>query len=389
MTPLARIAPCIVTAAVLSATVMTACAPEPAPERVPVILVSDLYHPGQDVGDNFDVVTPFALPQIDLRGVIFDVTQRFRREADVRVAAREPGFIPVTQLNYAFGRNVPCACSPFTPMRSAGDRMEDLPAFQQAGFELFFRLLRESDRPVEVVSTGSCRLLAAAWNRDPELMRRRIAKIHLCAGASSDRFREWNIELDTLAAGRLLASDLRIDLYPCATAGGAFDKGPNNTFWSLDELDFVLEMEPMLRNYIVFAFLRKNRTDYLDYLEQPLPPEDEAAFRDYRVDRWFGSGGCHYVWETSVWQQVAGLALVLRDGAWRLMPRGEAAPGERIFDEEMVPVAVEAGAGGLFRFAPTDRPTNFRIYRRSSPEEHQEALRQALPALYKSYRIEH
>ena len=369
---------------------LISCASEQECYPTPVILNSDLYYPGQDVGDNFDVVTPFALDRINLRGIIFDITQRFRREADVRAAAREPGFIPVTQLNFAFGRNVPCACSPFTPMRSPDDRMEDLPNFQQTGFELFFRLLCESERPVEVISTGSCRLLAAAYNRNPELMRRKIAAIHLSAGASSDTFREWNIDLDTLAAYRLLTSDLRINLYPCATADGPFDKGENNTFWSLDKLDFVLEMEPMLRNYIVFAFLHKNRTDYLSYMENPLPSEDEAAFRNYRIDRWFGSGGCHYIWETSLWQQAAGLALVQQAGeAWRLIPREQAAPNDRIFDEGLRPVTVTATPDGLFRFAPTDEPSNFNIYYRSSPELHQQALREALPALYKSYRIEH
>ena len=369
---------------------LISCASKQECYPTPVILISDLYYPGQDVGDNFDVVTPFALDRINLQGIIFDITQRFRREADVRAAAREPGFIPVTQLNFAFGRNVPCACSPFTPMRSPDDRMEDLPNFQQTGFELFFRLLRESKRPVEVISTGSCRLLAAAYNRNPELMRRKIAAIHLSAGASSDTFREWNIDLDTMAAYRLLTSDLRINLYPCATADGPFDKGENNTFWSLDKLDFVLEMEPMLRNYIVFAFLHKNRTDYLSYLENPLPPEDEAAFRDYRIDRWFGSGGCHYIWETSLWQQAAGLALVQQaGGAWQLIPREQAAPNDRIFDEGLRPVTVTATPDGLFCFTPTNGPGNFNIYYRSSPELHQQALREALPALYKSYRIEH
>ena len=121
-----------------------------------------------------------------------------------------------------------------------------------------------------------------------------------------------------------------------------------------------------------------------------LPSVDEAAFRNFRIDRWFGSGGCHYFWETSLWQQAAGLALVQQAGeAWRLIPREQAAPNDRIFDEGLRPVTVTATPDGLFRFAPTDEPSNFNIYYRSSPELHQQALREALPALYKSYRIEH
>ena len=37
-------------------------------QRIPVIDCTDLYHPHQDVGDNFDLVLPYALnEEIDLR----------------------------------------------------------------------------------------------------------------------------------------------------------------------------------------------------------------------------------------------------------------------------------------------------------------------------------
>ena len=42
--------------------------------KVPVIVITDLYFPGQDIGDNFDLVTPFSLPQVDLKAIILDVT---------------------------------------------------------------------------------------------------------------------------------------------------------------------------------------------------------------------------------------------------------------------------------------------------------------------------
>ena len=44
---------------------------------------------------------------------------------------REPGFIPVWQLNFAPGRNVPCATIPFGRMKSPGDKLLDAPPFQQ------------------------------------------------------------------------------------------------------------------------------------------------------------------------------------------------------------------------------------------------------------------
>ncbi len=47
--------------------------------RIPVIDVTDLYHPYQDVGDNFDLVAAYALPEIDLRAVILDAHDSFRK----------------------------------------------------------------------------------------------------------------------------------------------------------------------------------------------------------------------------------------------------------------------------------------------------------------------
>lgn len=61
--------------------------------KIPVIDVTDLYHPCQDIGDNFDLITAYALPEIDLRAVILDCTDEWRSGSRL-----DPGFIPVTQL---------------------------------------------------------------------------------------------------------------------------------------------------------------------------------------------------------------------------------------------------------------------------------------------------
>lgn len=355
--------------------------------KTPVIVISDLYFPGQDVGDNFDIITPYALPEIDLKGVIFDVTEKYRKEKNVHALAREPGYISIIQLNYIFDRNVPCACSPFIEMRDINDKMNDISKFQQQGFDLFFKILRESKQKVQVVSTGSCRFLAVAYNRNPRLMMKKIEAIHLSAGSSSDKFREWNIDLDTLASYRLLSSRLPINIYPCATNKGPFDKGTNNTFWSLDDLSFVLNMDPMLRNYIVFAFLHKNRTDYLNFLESNLSDEDKQDFLKYSIDLWYGSGGKHYIWETSLWQQVSHRKLIKRNSREiLLLPEKDIVKSDIIYNEGLHSAIVNVKPSGLFTFEYTDKKSNFSIYYRKNPELHQQWLRQSLPVLYKSFR---
>ena len=124
--------------------------------------------------------------------VILDTTDRYRQAKAHHPdpAYRDPnglrylGFIPVLQLNYLFNRDVPCAVGPFQAMRSPEDRMLDLPRFQQLGVELLLRTLRESTVPVDLLSFGSARALAVAFNRDPELLRKKVRRIHLSAGTS-------------------------------------------------------------------------------------------------------------------------------------------------------------------------------------------------------------
>lgn len=38
--------------------------------KVPVIVITDLYTPAQDPDDNFDILLPFAVENIDLKGLM-------------------------------------------------------------------------------------------------------------------------------------------------------------------------------------------------------------------------------------------------------------------------------------------------------------------------------
>jgi pyrimidine-specific ribonucleoside hydrolase len=136
--------------------------------RRAVIDCTDLYRPHQDVGDNFDIVAAYALSEVDLRAVILDVTDRFRQPSceaagfTVGGGPREPGMVPLNQMNYIFDRTVPFAVSPFTEMRSCEDRMLDAPRFEQAGVELLLKRLWESSEPVDILIFCSCRTVAVA-----------------------------------------------------------------------------------------------------------------------------------------------------------------------------------------------------------------------------------
>lgn len=354
--------------------------------RVPVILISDLYYPAQDIGDNVDLITPYALEQIDLKAIVMDITRSHLKEDGI---LRDPGFIPVRQLNCLFGRDVPCAAAPYDPMSYPEDKKEDAPYFQQQGIDLLLRTIEAADRPVHIVSTGSLRPLAIAFNRRPDLMMSdKVAAVHVSAGSSSEDFLEWNIALDTLAAARVLRSGMKIVLYPCATAEGPFDKGVNNSFWALRDLGWIMDMpDERLRNYLVYNILRKSdRPDYLGYLEDSLPEADVAALRAFRSDRFYGSGGCHYVWETAVWMQVASMVLVEREGEGRIVPQDEVLDSDRVCIEQLWPVKLEVKDNGLFRFERCDGNSSVHMYFRMEPLRQEKLLNMAFPRWYGSFK---
>ncbi len=357
--------------------------------KIPVIVITDLYFPGQDIGDNFDLVTPFSLPEIDLKAIVLDVTDDKRNYGENGTLLRDPGYIPATQLNYIFDRNVPVACAPFGRMKSPEDTMEDSPAFQQEGIDLLFNIIENSDRPVTIVSTGSLRPLAVAYNRRPELMcSDRVAAIHISAGNVTEGGLEWNIDLDSFGAARVFRSPMKMFVYPGAAGIGCWDLDHHNTFWALHDLDWILSMPELLRNYLVYNLLSiQDRPDFLGYLEKPLPQEDIEGLKARRQDRWYGPGGRHYVWETAVWQQVAGLVLVEHaDGHAELVPAGGVTATDKVCKEEMWPVKMVVKDNGYYSFSRTDEPTNIHVYYREDPVLQERLLNEALPALYLSFR---
>ncbi len=344
-----------------------------------------MYHPHQDPGDNFDLIAAYGLPEVDLRAVILDVTQEYREPTTEHqnpvyndpTGPRDPGVIPVTQLNYIFDRNVPYGLGPFTRLKSPKDKARDRPRFQQTGIELILRALRESKEKVEIVSFGSARPLAAAYNREPDLVHSKVRRIHLSAGASEPGFLEWNVMLGPQAIVCLLRSDLPIAVYPCGTKDGAFAYGPNNSYWRLPDLSFITRMDPLLQRYAAYSFKRSNKSDFLRVLDDPVP-EDVMAEICARQ---------HNVWETALWINVSRRKLVRRaDGSCRIIPELEVKPSDKVLPNELRPCQINVQDDGRFTWEYTDRRTNFLMYDRGDPNENEEALREALPALYESFR---
>jgi hypothetical protein len=257
------------------------------------------------------------------------------------------------------------------------DKMLDVPPFQQTGIELLLETLRTADEPVDVLSFGSARAVAVAYNREPELMLERVRLVHLCAGTSEVGFMEWNVDLDRCAFIRVLRSRLPVAIYPCATRDGAFAYGPHNCFYLLEGLEFIREMGPRLRQYLIYALTGSSRPDFLRFLDEEAP---EEVLRVISARR-------HNVWETCVWAQVADRRIVRRaDGAHRLLPATQVGAREIVLPNELTPCKVHVDRDAVMTWDPTDKPSHFWMYDRGDPYENERALREALPKLYLSFR---
>jgi hypothetical protein len=351
------------------------------PEKIYLIDTTDLYHPGEDLGDNFDIIAPYALEEIVLRTVILDVTEDKRFHRNI---GRDMGIIPVTQLNYIFDRNVEAAPSPFTRMRSVNDQMIDIPVFQQTGIELFLKTLRESKEKMDVTVFGSARTVAVAYNREPELLRQKIRLLHLSIGTTTSvpPYFEWNVKLDPNALVTLLRSDLPMALYPCAANNDnngdpsrSYDS--NNGYWCLKTLDFIPKMDVPIRRYFEYAFSYSQRSDFLRTMEEDTNP----PFNSTQWNR------AHNVWETCVWLCMTGRVLVQhKDGNFRIIRKNEIKPDDRILPNELRPCKIKVQNNGLYSYEYTTEPTHIWIYYRGDPKENETALRAALPALYLNFK---
>ncbi|WP_044892544.1 hypothetical protein [Opitutus terrae] len=229
--------------------------------RIPLIHLTDLYDPPQDPDDHIDLATIVALPEFDLQGVVLDVTDRFLVPAPIGYdIARAPGLESVARLGRIVGRTIPVAVGPRHPLRNPNDTAADRPPSEQVGIAFLLELLERSPQPVMISVVGSARALAAAYNRNPQLVRAKTRAVLLNAGSTAGVKREWNVGLDVHAYVALWRSNLPLRWYPCATDRGAFDPAHvHGTFWRATHARLFAGLSEPMREWFREAMLATPR----------------------------------------------------------------------------------------------------------------------------------
>ena len=368
---------------------------------IPVVVITDLYHPYQDPGDNMDLIMGFGLPDVNLKAVLLDITDAFRKDTadhptlwkDPR-GPREAGIIPVEQLNYIFNKKTPYALGPLSMMKSEEDKMEYLPDYEQGALSLFIKILTECEKPVEILSFGSARILAVAYNRNPDLLMNKISKIHLSAGTASMNYElgsdlganaipggEWNVALDVFAFTRILKSDLPVAIYPCAGKDGGFIKDHNNTYWRLPDMEFTKQLDPQLRQYLDFAFNRKLQYDFLRAMDTEYPV-------NININRYPNP---FHIWESAIWLKATQREIIYSStGEYHLIKEENVKPSDRIIKNELRRCNIKGiRDDGRFQFSYTDKPSSKEIYYRPDLEENEKAFQKVIPELYISISPSH
>lgn len=340
--------------------------------RIPLVHITDLYHPPQDPDDHIDLATVAALPEFDLCGVVLDVTQKFLDPAPVGWdVARDPGYVPVMQLGHLIGKAIPVAAGPVSPLKDPSDDLRDRSASEQAGVRLLLDILEDSPGPILLSITGSARVATASFNRAPDLLRKKIGAVLLNAGSTAGAKREWNVGLDPSAYIGLWQSGLPIHWYPCATAKSAFDPADERgTFWKTSHTTLFGSLTPSMRAWFAYALTAGKRSDVIRHLSEEV--DREAWGKVLQENR--------SMWATASLVMAAGRILARTDAGWRFVHANEAA-GAEVWPWRLDPITATIDDQAIVEWSPAGSEARSSLFGRQSGTGYGTAMGEALGAL--------
>jgi hypothetical protein len=234
------------------------------PARIPILHSTDLFHPHEDPDDHYDLACLFALPEFDIRGVILDMGAE---------QAKRCGRPAVDQMMKITGRRAPVAIGLGRRLRDRADKALDEPEEFQGAVRLILATLRESREKVTIFTTGSCRDVAAAFNREPALLKEKVRAIYFNIGnGPNEKQDEFNVAYDPAAYLRLFESGLPLYWCPC------FGKDGYETHYRADQAGTIGACTEPVRNFFAYA-LTKSKEEPIAFLasgphDLPKGPKD-------------------------------------------------------------------------------------------------------------------
>jgi hypothetical protein len=341
----------------------------PPARPTPVIHVTDLFRPHNDPDDHWDLATQFALAargDIELRAVLIDFPPAY--------PPRAPDLAAVAQLNRLTGLAVPVAVG---TSRTSGDGDSSPPIpVERQGIDLLLRLLAETDRPLVIHVTGSCRDVALAGREAPELFARKCAGIYLNAGTGTPHPEqhprlEYNVALDPASYAAMFQIPCPIYWLPCFETldeGEPWSVREFGSYYSFRQSDILPVLAPPLQNYFLTMFDRLTDFDWLAALRVPPDPARVKKYAVQRRNMWCTAGFLH----AAGWVVSADGTLLSRD------TDAARAVGE------FQPIHVRCDARGVTHWKPDPTRRDRFILRVRDREHYAAALTRAMRTLLTS-----
>lgn len=255
--------------------------------RTSLIYSSDLYFPPDDPDDWFDLATVFASPETDILGIVLD-----QQLYDKRPQSEGTGATPLRQMFQISGHTIPYAIGLRTALKSPDDKGLDQPADCQKGVEMILRLLNHVQGKVVLLTVGTVRDIAAAFNRDSGLFHKKVSRIYLNAGLygfPKGRM-DVNLQKDRNAFVAIMKSGLPVYWAPC------FGDDGYETYWQADQGRLLESSSKRLQNYFLYAFskglgrmspeTKQNIVDPVQFLDETPDTSAVARMRSFPRNMW-------------------------------------------------------------------------------------------------------
>ena len=306
-----------------------------AEPTIPVIYCTDLFHPHDDPDDHFDIACMYAVPEFDIKAIILDQGKKQQER---------PGAIPITQLNKMTGKDIPFAIGLAEKLERPEDKGDKQPEVYQKGVETILTILRESDTPVTIITVGSLRDMAAAYNRDPELVRSKTYRLYAFIGAAQASFQEYNVGLDVNAYRCIMNAGLPVYWAPCFDGGVWVNEG-NASFWQAKHEHLLADAADPLLSFFVYMVLQKNEDDPVAALYHPLAQEEKTKVL----------AEMRNLWCCAVFPYMADRKYIQRGDVYLAVSQDQLLPEDKIIEPfAFLPVKVHIGEQGLEKYDGTE-----------------------------------
>jgi len=337
--------------------------------RRPVLHATDLFRPHMDPDDHWDLACVYALAyrgDIDLKGILTDHPPQSSKD-------RNPDIAAVAQMNLIVGLTAPVAVGSSMPLKSRDDVQTYASPIDHHGVKMVLSILEKSSDPVVINILGSCRDIAIAGKKAPDLFASKCAAIYLNAGTGSPTMNsesklEYNVTLDKNAFAAIFDLPCPVYWMPC------FEEMENRrerpireygTHYRFHQSDILPHLSDNVRRYFAYMFGRYTDHNWLKYLKEPV---DEIL-----VSR-FASKDRH-MWCTGGFLHAAGYA-VSADGEILSLDKGS---DSQVFTFEKV--RVKCDDNGITKWHPDDASKNRFIFHVTDSENYPSAMTKAMKSL--------